>query len=211
MQSLKDAKRSSRIGTLLSSLLALAALTVAVPTTAFAEDATKTLKVDKAHSDFLVRAKHLGVGYTFLEFNDMSGEIKFNDEDPSKSSINLTVKAASVESHNKKRDGHLKSPDFLSAKKYPEITFESDSIEKVDDGTFEVSGDLTIRDVTKPVTVEVKYLGKAKGPKGKTEHRGFYTEFSIDRTDFGVNWKPDAGIVGKELHLIIALEAVRKL
>lgn len=197
---------TKKIGSWLLALFAGAALLLAVPGTTFAQEA-KTLEVDPAHSDFLVRAKHMGVGYTFVEFNEMSGTVELNEEKPSDSSVNITVKAASIESHNKKRNGHLKSPDFLNAKKYPEITFESDEIEKVDDKTFKVSGDLTIRGVTKPITVDIKHLGTMTDPKGKT-HAGFYTEFKIDRTDFDINWKKDAGIVGKKLHLTIAIEAV---
>lgn len=190
-------------------LISLALALAGLPATAVAQDGTKSLEVDPAHSNVLVRAKHLGAGFTFLEFTDFSGTVKFNKEKPSKSAVNLTVKTASVDSGVEKRDNHLKGPDFFHAKKYPELTFESKKVKKKGDKTYEVTGDLTIRDKTKEITIDVKHLGKGKDQDGNTRY-GFYTEFEIDRTEFGVSWKPDAGIVGKTIRLIIALETVDK-
>jgi len=191
-------------------LIALALALATFPVTAVAQDdGTKSLEVDPVHSNVLVRAKHLGAGFNFLEFTDVSGTVEFNQEEPSKSAVNLTVKTASVDSGVEKRDNHLKGPDFFHAKQYPEMTFESKNVEKAGEKTYEVTGDLTIRDKTKEITIEVQHLGEGKDQDGNTRY-GFYTEFEIDRTEFGVSWKPDAGIVGKTIRLIIALEGVDK-
>lgn len=198
----------------LSTMMALAAgvmLTLGVSAPASAQDdgnggATK-LKVDPAHSNVLARVKHLGVSYYYSQFTDLSGTIELNEGSPSKSSVNLTIKADSFESHHKKRNNHVKGPDFLNAKKYPEITFESTEVSKKNDNTWEVTGDLTLRDKTKSITIDVKHLGSAKGPEGKTHH-GFFTEFVINRLEWGVDWKPDAGVVSKDIRLTFSIEAV---
>lgn len=190
----------------MSALTAVAAMMVVGPTLASAQE-TETLQVDPVHSNVLFRANHLDIGYTFGEFLEYEGTLEYNKENPAKSSFDLTIKTESVETHNKKRDKHLRGPDFLHAKKFGEMTFETTEVEKVDDGTLEVTGDMTIRDTTKPITIEVKELGEGKGPEGNFR-RGFYTEFDIQRTEFGVDWNPD--VVKEPLRIILALEFVKK-
>jgi len=191
------------------ALVTFALAALSFPAVGAAQDGATTLEIDPDHSNFIVRASHLGASFTFIEFTDFTGSIEYNKEEPSKSSVNFTVKANSVDTGVEKRNKHLKSPDFLHAKKHPEITFESTEVKKKDDKTFQVTGDLTIRDNTKEITVDVKHVGSGKDQKGNTRH-GFYTEFEIDRTEFGVDWKPDAGVVGKTLRLIVAIEGVDK-
>lgn len=199
-----------RMGTFLA-LAAGALLTFGAPAPAAAQDdgngGATELKVDPAHSNFLARVKHLGVAYYYSQFQDVSGTIKLNKEKTSESSVNITVKAESFESNHEKRNKHIKGPDFLNAKKYPEITFESKKVEKKDEKTWEVTGDFTLRGQTKEITIDVKHLGSTKGPEGKTHH-GFYTVFDINRLDWGIDWKPDAGVVSEDVQLTISIEAV---
>ena len=179
-----------------------------VPAAGFAEDgesATESLKIDPGHSNVMFKVNHLGIGYIYGQFTDFSGTIEFNEDEPSDSSIEFTVKTASVETNVDKRDKHLKSPDFLHAKKHPEMTFESTKIEK-DGDDYQVTGKLSIRGKTKEVSFEAEHVGSGKGPGGNFR-RGFTAEFEIDRTEFGVDWNPE--VVKKEMELILAFEAVK--
>jgi len=188
------------------SLTAIAAFLVVGPASLTAQE-TETFNADAAHSNVLFRANHLDIGYSFGEFLEFDATLEYNENDVSKSSLEMTVQADSLQTHHKKRDDHLKQSDFLHAKKHPEITFESNEVERVDDDTLRVEGDLTIRGETKPIDIEVKELGSGNGPEGNFR-RGFYTEFDINRMDFGIDWKPDAGVVGKKIRLIMSFEFV---
>jgi polyisoprenoid-binding protein YceI len=184
------------------------------PATSFAQDKEKegggkveTLKVDAAHSKLMARADHVGIGFVFVEFPDLSGTIEFNPDEPAESSIDFTAKTTTLVSHQKKRDKHLKGPDFFNAKKHPELTFESKNIEKTGEDTYKVAGDLTIKGTTKSIEIQVKHIGSGKGPQGKFR-RGFYTEFEINRLDFGIDWKPEAS--DEMVRIILAIESVRQ-
>ncbi|MFB6351184.1 MAG: YceI family protein [Bradymonadaceae bacterium] len=188
------------------SLTAITAFLLIGPASLAAQE-TQTFKADLAHSDVMFRANHLDIGYTFGEFLKYDATLKYDKKDVSNSSLNVTIQADSVETHQDKRDKHLKGPDFLNAKKNGDITFESKKVKRIDDETLEVSGDLTIRGTTKPITIEVKELGSGKDPEGHFR-RGFYTEFDINRLDYGVDWNPK--VVGKNLRIILAFEFVKK-
>lgn len=198
------------IRTLLSALLAFG-LFAGLSATAVAEedgeDKAETLKVDPVHSNVLFRVKHFGAGYFYGEFVDKKGEIKFDEDDPDNSSIELTVDAKSISTHNKKRDNHLKGSDFFNVKQHPEITFESKEIEKKGDDEFAVTGDLSLHGKTKEVTVDVEQTGHGKDPKGEYR-RGFHTEFTIDRSDYGIDYMTDG--VSDEVKMIVSLEAIRQ-
>jgi len=190
----------------MSALTAVAAMMVVGPTLASAQE-SETLQVDPVHSNVMFRANHLDIGYVFGHFLEFEGTLEYNEEEPAQSSFALTIDTESVETNNEKRNKHLRGPDFLHAKKFGEMTFETTKVERVDEETFEVTGELTIRDTTKPITIEVKELGQGKGPEGNFR-RGFYTEFDIERTEFGVDWNPD--VVKDPLRIILALEFVEK-
>ena len=188
------------------SLFAVAAFVLVGPASLAAQEA-KTFTADPAHSNIMFRANHLGIGYSFGEFLKYDATLNYDKEDVTNSSLEVTIKADSIETNVDKRDKHLKGPDFLNAKKHKELTFKSKSVERVDDSTLKVSGDLTIRGTTKPITIDVKELGSGKGPEGNFR-RGFYTEFDIKRTEFGVDWNPK--VVKEPLRLILAFEFVEK-
>lgn len=161
---------------------------------------SSTFKVDAVHSSVLYRIKHLNAAWSYGRFNDVSGTFNIDDG----GAIDVTVKAASVDSANAKRDGHLQSPDFFSAKEFPEITFKSTSMTRTGDDTFEARGPLTLRGVTHDVTVAIEKTGEGPGQRGQGKVQGFEARFTIKRTDFGINYM--VGPLGDEVTLIVSLE-----
>jgi polyisoprenoid-binding protein YceI len=193
-------------------LLTLAAFGALAPRSASRETARaaeELYAVDNAHSAVLFKTKHLGISSAYGRFNACSGTIVWNESEPFKSSIELEVEAASVDTNEKKRDDHLRSPDFLSAKEFPTIAFKSSAVEK-QGSALEVTGDLTLHGKTKEITLQAHAIGKGDSPFG--DHRaGFEASFTIDMNDFAfqfVNQNP--GAVGPEVTLTIALEAIRQ-
>ncbi len=154
------------------------ALLLALP--ALAAAAATTYNVDPVHSTVGFKVRHF-VTKVPGEFNDFAGTIVYDPENPAASSVAFTVQAASLDTDNEQRDGHLKSPDFFDVEKYPTLTFKSKKITGSGDA-LQLTGELTIRGVTKEITVPVEVLG-TMGPKA-----GFATEFKIDRQDYGVAW-----------------------
>jgi len=120
--------------------------------------------------------------------------------------VEVAIDAASVDTNNDKRDGHIESPDFLSAKEFPSITFKSTAVKASGEGRFEVTGDLDFRGVTKSITVPVTLVGKGQ-MQGK-QVAGYEASFSIKRSDFGSTYGLDEGALGDEVFLILSLEVV---
>jgi polyisoprenoid-binding protein YceI len=169
-------------------------------------NATDTFKVDPVHSFVLFAVQHLGIANTYGRFNDIAGTVVFDRDNPSKSSVELSVPVESLDTHNSIRERSLKSPDFFDAKQFPTITFKSTKVEGSGD-TLKVSGDITIRGVTKPVTVDFKKGGEGKGVFGEMRGGG-ETRFTIRRSDFGMNF--EQGEIGDEVNIILSLEGVKK-
>jgi polyisoprenoid-binding protein YceI len=181
-----------------------ALLALALPTAANAAD---TYAIDAVHSALIFKVHHLGAGYTYGMFTNMSGTIVHDAANPTASSIDLTVKADSLTTHESKRDTHLKSPDFFNAKQFPTITFKSKSVTKVDDKTMNVTGDLTMHGVTKSLTAKVTHTGTGKNPQG-VQIIGFETAFPVKRSDYGIAyWIPQ---IDDEVNLIISMEGTKK-
>jgi polyisoprenoid-binding protein YceI len=145
-------------------------------------------------------------------FKDVSGALDFNREHPEKSSVEATINAASIWTGVADRDAHLRSADFFEAEKYPTITFQSAKVDIVGEGKAKVTGDLTIRDVTRPVTLNVELLGEVKNPFTGTTTVGFSAKTKINREDFGLTWNQalEAGgvLVGKDIGIELDVEAV---
>jgi polyisoprenoid-binding protein YceI len=169
-------------------------------------NAADTFKVDSVHSFVLFSVQHLGIANTYGRFNDITGTVVFDKDNPSKSSVELSVPIESLDTHNSIRDRSLKSPDFFNAKQFPTMTFKSTQVEGSGE-TLKVSGDLTIRGVTKPLTVDFKKGGEGKGVFGEMRGGG-ETRFTIKRSDFGMNVQQ--GAVGDEVSIILSLEGVKK-
>jgi polyisoprenoid-binding protein YceI len=171
-------------------------------TSTFTFAAPSTYKVDPAHSFVIFRIKHMDVGHVYGRFNEPNGAITIDDADPTKSSFTLELQTQKVDTGIQKRDDHLKSTDFFNAKQFPTIKFASTSVKKTDKG-YEVTGDLTLHGVTKPVTLNIEQTGQgAMGPK---QILGFETTVDIKRSDFGM--KNMIGPAADDVRLIISLEA----
>lgn len=170
--------------------------------------ATETYDVDSVHSSIVFKINHLGVAPFYGRFNDISGTWTYNPDSPEQSSFNIVVSTESVDTNNGRRDGHLKSPDFFNVAEYPEITFESTKVEKTGSTTLRVTGDLTLHGQTKSVTTDLKLVGRKETRQGFK--CGFGTEFTIKRTDFGMDTYVAEGALGDEVTLMIGLEGARK-
>jgi polyisoprenoid-binding protein YceI len=169
-------------------------------------NAADTFKIDPVHSFVLFSVQHLGIANTYGRFNDISGVVVFDKENPSKSSVDLSVPVESLDTHNSIRDKSLKSPDFFDANQFPTMTFKSTKVEGNGD-TLKVSGDLTIHGVTKPMAVDFKKGGEGKGVFGEMRGGG-ETHFTIKRSDFGMNFQQ--GAVGDEVNITLSLEGIKK-
>jgi polyisoprenoid-binding protein YceI len=150
-------------------------------------DLTGDYFLDVAHSRLGFVARHAMVTKVRGQFNAFDGKAHLDFENPAKSTAEVTVDVASVDTRNAQRDAHLRTNDFFDAPNFPEITFVSTAVEQVDDETYRLTGDLTIKSVTKPVTVEFEYTGVAKDPYGNIRV-GFEGTTSINRKDWGVAW-----------------------
>lgn len=172
-----------------------------------AQEKPESYAVDNVHSSVLFKVKHANSAYFFGRFIDVSGNVDYNRTNPSEGSVHLTIQADSVRTWNKKRDDHLKSPDFLNVKQFPEITFQSTEIEKTGKNTFSVTGDFSLHGTTVERTIDVRKTGEGKGPEGNPRI-GFYTEFDLQRSEFGMS--KYMGMIGDTVTLIISIEGVSK-
>ena len=150
-------------------------------------DLTGQYTLDPSHTRIGFVARHAMVTKVRGSFNEFEGTANVDGADPSRSSVSVTIKTASIDTRNEQRDAHLRSNDFLDLEKYPEITFVSTGVRRLDESTFQLTGDLTIKDVTRPVTIDFDYEGAAKDPFGNLRI-GFEGSVTINRKDYGVTW-----------------------
>lgn len=166
---------------------------------------------DPAHTSASFTARHMMVTTVRGYFAPPTGKLVFDPANPADASVEAEIDATTLTSGVADRDNHLKSPDFLDVAKYPTITFKSTKVDMQDESNALVTGDLTIRDVTRPVTLKVEYLGMQADPWGG-QRAGFTAEAKINREDWGLTWNValEAGgvLVGKEIKLNLELEAV---
>jgi polyisoprenoid-binding protein YceI len=150
---------------------------------------TKTTKwiLDPTHSELAFKVRHMMITSVKGEFKKFDTAIQTQGLDFTKSSITVTIDAASIFTKDDTRDGHLRSADFFDVEKYPALTFESKSFRKVDDDKYKLKGILTIKDISREVTLDVEFGGVSTDPWGK-EKIGFSLEGIIDRKDFGLTW-----------------------
>ena len=174
--------------------------------------ATGTYAIDPSHSRIGFVARHAMVTKVRGSFNEFEGSGYFDAENPSASHLRLTVQAASIDTRNADRDGHLKSNDFFDMETHPEITFVSTAVEAISDDEYRVTGDLTIKGVTKPVTVDFEYTGTAVDPFDNTRI-GLEGKTTINRKDWGVNWNAalETGgvLVSEKVTLEFEVSAIR--
>jgi polyisoprenoid-binding protein YceI len=173
---------------------------------------TGTYAIDPTHSRIGFVARHAMVTKVRGSFNEFEGSGWFDAATPSASSLQLTIQAASIDTRSAERDGHLKSNDFFDMEVYPEITFTSTAVERVDAENYRVTGDLTIKAVTKPVTVNFEYMGSAVDPYNNTRI-GLEGRTTVNRKDWGVSWNAalDAGgvLVSDKVTLEFEVSAIR--
>jgi polyisoprenoid-binding protein YceI len=187
-------KYFSRLAFIVSLALGLATITQA---------AVETYKIDPVHSSvgFSIRHFFSNVPGVFTKF---SGVIIVDRDHLENSSVTATIDVPSVDTRTEKRDNHLRSPDFFDAAKFPVMTFKSTAWKQTGEGTFDVTGDLTIKDVTKPVVLNVKLLGFGPGMK-ETMLCGWQATATINRNDFGITTFPK--MLGDDVAVTIGIEA----
>ena len=173
---------------------------------------TGTYTLDPAHSRVGFVARHAMVTKVRGSFNEFEGSGTFDADNPSNSHLQLTIQAASIDTRNADRDGHLKSNDFFDMETYPTITFVSTAVEQTGDTDYRVTGDLTIKGVTKPVTVDFDYTGTAVDPYDN-QRIGFEGKTTVNRKDWGVSWNAalEAGgvLVSEKVTLEFEVSAIR--
>ena len=170
--------------------------------------AADSYKVDPVHSSNAFRIKHANAAYFHGRFNETAGSFTLDSADPTQASFNVEISAASVDTNNEKRDGHLKSADFFNVKQYPAITFKSTSVEKGEgENTLAVTGDLTMHGVTKSVTIPVQLTGTGEFPQG-VHRAGVEATFEVKMSDFGIKGMP--GALSDEVRVVVSLEGVKE-
>lgn len=162
-------------------------------------------KVDPAHTSVNFKVKHMGITFVAGKFDKFDGGIIGNLNKLEDARVFFNVETASVNTNVQMRDDHLRSADFFEVEKFPAMTFESTSIEKVDEKNYKLNGKLQIKDVTKDVTFNVIYGGVVKGDNG-SETVGFIAKNKINRLDYNIAYDPDGAGVGKEVAITLYLE-----
>lgn len=146
-----------------------------------------TYKIDASHSEITFKVKHLMISNVSGSFQKFDATMTTEKEDLTDAKISFEADVDSITTNNEQRDGHVKSDDFFNAEKFPKLTFVSESFTKVDDENYKLTGDLTIRDVTKKITLDVNYGGSIVDPWGFTRH-GFEINGKINRKEFDLKW-----------------------
>jgi polyisoprenoid-binding protein YceI len=173
---------------------------------------TNKWNIDTAHSGINFSIRHLVVAKVRGRFAKYSGSLELDAQDLTRSVVEATIEAASIDTGTAQRDDHLRSADFFDVAKYPQLRFRSKRIEQVADDRYRVSGELTIRDVTREVSLDVEYGGQAKDPWGN-ERVGFVAKTTIERKDFGLTWNQalETGgvLVGDRVDIELEVQAVK--
>ena len=174
--------------------------------------AKQTWTIDPVHSDIQFKIRHMMISTVTGVFHQFSGQLKASEADFSDAEIAFEADIDSIDTRNEQRDGHLKSDDFFNAAAFPKLSFRSTAFEKTGEDSFVLKGDLTIRDVTRPVTLDVTYGGTLQDPYGQTK-AGFELSGKINRKDFNLNWDAvtEAGsvVVSNEVKLNLNVQVVQ--
>ena len=171
---------------------------------------TTTWRIDPAHTDILFSAKHMMVTTVRGTFRDVEGTLTLDETEPARSSASIRVATASLDTANQQRDGHLRSADFFDAENHPWLEFRSTAIEHVRGDEYRITGDLTIRETTRPIRFDAKLLGFYTGMEGQ-RRVGIAARTTINRKDWGLNWNValEAGgwLVGEEIKVEVEVAA----
>jgi polyisoprenoid-binding protein YceI len=168
--------------------------------------------IDTSHSGVHFSVRHMVIAKVRGAFTRFSGSVELDETNPAASKVAVRIDAASIDTREEKRDAHLRSPDFFDVEKYPELTFESTKVEKLDDERYRVTGDLTIHGVTKEVVLDAESLGVGKDPWGN-DRVAFSATTSVNRKDFGLTWNQalETGgvLVGEKIEISLDVQAVK--
>lgn len=169
--------------------------------------------IDTAHSEVNFTARHMMISNVRGRFEKFSGTVDFDEANPANTKVFVEIDAASIYTREPQRDGHLRSADFFDVEKYPTITFQSKRVELLDEKRARLIGDLTIRDVTREVVLDVEYSGMSQSPWGTT-NAGFTASTRINRKDWGLTWnvalETGGWLVSDEIKIDLELEIVRQ-
>lgn len=169
--------------------------------------------IDPSHTEVEFSVRHMMIATVKGRFAGVEGEIVGDPHDLTNAQVNVTIDVASIDTRENDRDNHLRSADFFDVENYPKMTFKSTQITRTGDNTYKVTGDLTIRDVTRPVELDVTFNGTGKDPWGG-ERAGFSATGALNRKDFGLTWNAvlETGgvLVGEEIKINLEVETVRQ-
>ncbi len=161
-------------------------------------------RVDSVHSSVVFRIAHMGVSYSYGRFNNPEGSFTIDQANPSASVLDIRVETKNVDTGSEGRDKHLRSPDFFNAAQYANIAFRSRSFTKSGDKAYKVQGDLTFMGQTKPVEIELTFVGEGDTPQG--HKAGFEAEFKIKRSEWGMTKFLEKNALGDEVNLYVSIE-----
>jgi len=169
--------------------------------------------IDPAHNRASFSVRHMMISWVNGEFDKINGMIDFDPQNPTTTRVDVQIEAGSINTRDEQRDAHLKSPDFLNIEKYPVLIFRSKQVEMLGESQGRLVGDLTIRDITREVVLDVEYAGMAKSPWGMTSAR-FTASTKINRKDWNLTWnvalETGGVLVGEMVNITIQLELVRQ-
>lgn len=170
-------------------------------------------KIDPAHSEINFTVRHMMISNVRGRFEKFDGLLEFDETNPERSFVEVKIDAASISTRDAQRDGHLRSPDFLDVENFPYLTFKSTRVEMIDSNRARIYGDLTIRDVTREVVLDVEYAGQSKSPWGTTS-AGFTASTRINRKDWNLTWnvalETGGWLVGEEIKIDLEMEVVKQ-
>lgn len=169
--------------------------------------------IDSAHSEVNFTVRYMMISNVRGRFEKFTGTVDFDEANPANTKVDVQIEAASLSTREPQRDGHLRSPDFLDAEKYPYLTFKSKRVNVIDTQHAELVGDLTIRDITREVILDVEYSGMSKSPWGTT-NAGFTASTRISRKNWNLNWnvalETGGWLVGDEIKIDLELEIIQQ-
>lgn len=184
--------------------LALLAGSFALPAAA----APETYHIDPLHTNVLLKANHIGFSNVYIKVREMNGEFVFDRANPEKSEVSVTMQADSIDGFDEKFNEHLHGPDFFDVTTFPVITFASESVKVTGENTAEITGDLTIKGLTQPATLNVTFNKAGENPFGKDYRAGFSATSIVKRSDYGITYAMPA--VADEVGIVLEVEGIRR-
>jgi polyisoprenoid-binding protein YceI len=170
-------------------------------------------QIDNAHSEINFTVRHMMISNVRGRFESFSGQVNFDEQNPENTTVEVRIDANSINTRETRRDNHLRSPDFLYAEKYPYLTFRSKRVELTGKNRARLVGDLTVRDITREISLDVEYAGQAKSPWGSIS-AGFSASGTLNRKDWNLNWNQalETGgvLVGDEIKFNVEVEIVKQ-